>query len=236
MVTHEPRAAAIADRILFLADGLIVRDLPRWNRTTCWRRWRRSRPGDQVRAEEPRRQEAKDRPHCARDRPRRGDDERRLRADGHDRQGVRRDLRRLVRRHRRRRDGQGPRLQLRGRVGTGSSDPRGDARSACARSTASRSPPARFRTSRRSCCGRTARRSTRAARRRSRSGSRPSRSTTASTRSTSSRAAGPAAAARWRSTRASPATRSWSSATGSASRHSARRSSSRSSGSPSTAT
>src|SRR5262249_61664555 len=29
MVTHEPRAAAIADRILFLADGLIVRDLPR---------------------------------------------------------------------------------------------------------------------------------------------------------------------------------------------------------------
>ena len=29
MVTHEPRAAAIADRILFLADGEIVRDLPR---------------------------------------------------------------------------------------------------------------------------------------------------------------------------------------------------------------
>jgi putative ABC transport system ATP-binding protein len=29
MVTHDPRAAAIADRILFLADGLIVRDLPR---------------------------------------------------------------------------------------------------------------------------------------------------------------------------------------------------------------
>jgi putative ABC transport system ATP-binding protein len=28
MVTHEPRAAAIADRILFLADGQIVRDLP----------------------------------------------------------------------------------------------------------------------------------------------------------------------------------------------------------------
>jgi putative ABC transport system ATP-binding protein len=28
MVTHEPRAAAIADRILFLADGVIVRDLP----------------------------------------------------------------------------------------------------------------------------------------------------------------------------------------------------------------
>ena len=28
MVTHEARAAAIANRILFLADGLIVRDLP----------------------------------------------------------------------------------------------------------------------------------------------------------------------------------------------------------------
>jgi putative ABC transport system ATP-binding protein len=28
MVTHDPGAAAIADRILFLADGLIVRDMP----------------------------------------------------------------------------------------------------------------------------------------------------------------------------------------------------------------
>jgi len=28
-VTHDPRAAAIADRILFLADGCIVRDMPR---------------------------------------------------------------------------------------------------------------------------------------------------------------------------------------------------------------
>ena len=28
MVTHDPHAAAIADRILFLADGLIVRDMP----------------------------------------------------------------------------------------------------------------------------------------------------------------------------------------------------------------
>jgi putative ABC transport system ATP-binding protein len=27
MVTHEPRAAAIADRILFLADGRIVNDI-----------------------------------------------------------------------------------------------------------------------------------------------------------------------------------------------------------------
>ena len=29
MVTHEPRAAAIADRVMFLADGLIVRELAR---------------------------------------------------------------------------------------------------------------------------------------------------------------------------------------------------------------
>ena len=36
MVTHEPRAAAIADRILFLADGLIVKELARTRpRPTC---------------------------------------------------------------------------------------------------------------------------------------------------------------------------------------------------------
>ena len=29
MVTHDPAAASIADRILFLADGLIVNELPR---------------------------------------------------------------------------------------------------------------------------------------------------------------------------------------------------------------
>jgi putative ABC transport system ATP-binding protein len=27
MVTHEPRAAAVAERIMFLADGLIVKEL-----------------------------------------------------------------------------------------------------------------------------------------------------------------------------------------------------------------
>jgi putative ABC transport system ATP-binding protein len=31
MVTHEARAAAIADRVLFLADGLIVKELGRSN-------------------------------------------------------------------------------------------------------------------------------------------------------------------------------------------------------------
>jgi putative ABC transport system ATP-binding protein len=34
MVTHDPRAAAIADRILFLADGQIVRDMPRVDAST----------------------------------------------------------------------------------------------------------------------------------------------------------------------------------------------------------
>ena len=28
MVTHDPRAAAYADRVLFLADGRVVRELP----------------------------------------------------------------------------------------------------------------------------------------------------------------------------------------------------------------
>jgi putative ABC transport system ATP-binding protein len=40
MVTHDPRAAAIADRVLFLADGLIVRDM------TC------AEPGDVIAAME----------------------------------------------------------------------------------------------------------------------------------------------------------------------------------------
>jgi putative ABC transport system ATP-binding protein len=34
MVTHDSRAAAIADRILFLADGQIVRDMPRADAST----------------------------------------------------------------------------------------------------------------------------------------------------------------------------------------------------------
>ena len=120
----------------------------------------------------------------ARDRPRRRDDERRLRADGHDRQGVRRDLRRLVRGHRRRRDRQGSRLQLRGRVGRGSPDSRGHARSRpCGRRRRGRDGLGAGLPDE-DCCGRTGRRSTPAARRRSRSASRPSRSTTASTRST----------------------------------------------------
>jgi len=33
MVTHDPRAAAMADRVLFLTDGLVVRDQPRADAT-----------------------------------------------------------------------------------------------------------------------------------------------------------------------------------------------------------
>ena len=48
MVTHDAHAAAIADRVLFLADGEIVRDLGRSARTRSWRRWRRWRRDDAV--------------------------------------------------------------------------------------------------------------------------------------------------------------------------------------------
>ena len=41
MVTHDPHAAAIADRILFLADGQIVMDSDRRRRTRSSPRWRR---------------------------------------------------------------------------------------------------------------------------------------------------------------------------------------------------
>ena len=40
MVTHDPRVATVADRVLFLADGLIVKELPGADA-------RRSPPGDQ---------------------------------------------------------------------------------------------------------------------------------------------------------------------------------------------
>ena len=41
MVTHDAHAAAIADRVLFLADGHIVNDLGRSTRTRSSRRSRR---------------------------------------------------------------------------------------------------------------------------------------------------------------------------------------------------
>ena len=41
MVTHDAHAAAIADRVLFLADGLIVKDLESSPAPTSSRRWKR---------------------------------------------------------------------------------------------------------------------------------------------------------------------------------------------------
>ena len=41
MVTHDPHAAAIADRILFLADGQIVKDVGQSTTHRSWLRWRR---------------------------------------------------------------------------------------------------------------------------------------------------------------------------------------------------
>ena len=209
MVTHEARAAAIADRVLFLADGLIVRDMrahdaarrPRGDggaRRSVIRVALKGLAGRNSRTS----------PDRARDRARRRDDERRLRPHGHDRQGVRRDLRRLVRRHRRGRHRQGDRHQLRGRVGEAPPIPE-------------ESPRARARRRRRrgrhrlgaglpdeAPRRRTARRSTGGSRPTLRaSASTPRPSTSASTRSTSSRAAGRRAAARSSSTRASPTTR-----------------------------
>ena len=43
MVTHDPRAATIADRILFLADGEIVRELGPSSQPRCSTRCRRCR-------------------------------------------------------------------------------------------------------------------------------------------------------------------------------------------------
>ena len=99
MVTHDPRAATIADRIFFLADGLIVRELdaPRSHRTVLdalkevqgamrTRRAQRSRL-----AQDPRRS------HVDRDRARRCDGERRLHPHRHDEEGRRQNLRRQAR-------------------------------------------------------------------------------------------------------------------------------------------
>ena len=94
MVTHEARAAAIADRILFLADGLIVKELPRSQPPTSSRRWSRSPRRDEVRPEGAARPQAADGPDRDRDRARRRDGERHVRPHRLDRQGVRRDLHR----------------------------------------------------------------------------------------------------------------------------------------------
>ena len=95
MVTHDPYAAAIADRILFLADGLIVRDMPRAEAERRDRGDGRAHPdlmlavalkglaGRKVRALA----------DGDRDHPRRRDDQRHLHPHGHDQQRLRHDLR-----------------------------------------------------------------------------------------------------------------------------------------------
>ena len=104
MVTHDARAAAIADRVLFLADGQIVRDLPALEPARdLGRRWSElASRSDQVRAEGPARPQAPDGADRDRDRPRRRDGQRHLRPHRLDRQGVRLDLHRGLRGHRRR--------------------------------------------------------------------------------------------------------------------------------------
>ena len=101
MVTHEAAAAAIADRILFLADGLIVKELTEHE------------PGRGARGDEhpavvigvalnglarPQAARGADRD---RDRARRRDDQRHLRADRHDQVGVRDRLHAGLQEHRR---------------------------------------------------------------------------------------------------------------------------------------
>ena len=44
MVTHDPRAASIADRILFIADGLIVKELTDVTAAEVLQRDRRNSP------------------------------------------------------------------------------------------------------------------------------------------------------------------------------------------------
>ena len=89
MVTHDPQAAAIADRILFLADG---RDRQGARPLERARGARGDGGGERTmiarRAQRPRGAQAPRRPHRVRDRPRRRDGERHLRPHGHDRQGL----------------------------------------------------------------------------------------------------------------------------------------------------
>ena len=100
MVTHDARAAAIADRILFLADGLIVREVSGatahdivaddgGDRGRVTRFALKGMLGPQ----------AAHGPDGARDRPRRRDGERHVRAHGLDRRGVQHDLHRGLPRH-----------------------------------------------------------------------------------------------------------------------------------------
>ena len=137
MVTHDPRAATIADRILFLADGVIVNELGRSSQAEILDALSAvTRPDEARRAARPRRTQAPLDPDGDRDRPRRRDGQRHARPHRHDREGVRLDLLELVRADRRRRLGQEARrvvadrqsAGLRGRARAGARAPGGGGR------------------------------------------------------------------------------------------------------------
>ena len=102
MVTHDPRAAAMADRVLFLADGCIVNDIPRSSQHEILLAMEAARTTrDPLRRQGPRRPQAAHRADRDRDRARRRDGQRHVRAHRLDLERVRRDLLAAVREHRR---------------------------------------------------------------------------------------------------------------------------------------
>ena len=94
MVTHDAQAASIADRVLFLADGLIVRELGRTGATEILATMTEISDVTRVALQRHPRPQAEDGPDRGRDRARRRDGERHVRADRLDRQGVQPDLHR----------------------------------------------------------------------------------------------------------------------------------------------
>ena len=92
MVTHDARAAAIADRILFLADGSIVKDMTGARRARSAPRWTSFTSRDSSRSSIALGEEAPDVPHGLRDRSWRRHDHGHLRPHGLDLESVRLDL------------------------------------------------------------------------------------------------------------------------------------------------
>ena len=94
MVTHDAAAATIADRILFLADGVIADELGKSEPAHDPGRDAANLGRDPGRARRPARAQAPDGADGGRDRPRRRDGHRHVRPHGLDRQRVRLDLHR----------------------------------------------------------------------------------------------------------------------------------------------
>ena len=101
-----PRRRRSPTAVLFLADGLVVRELGRSRSTRSSRRSTRSPRDEASRTPRPARPQAPRRADRGRDRARRRDGERHVRPHGHDREGLRHDLLELVRGDRRRRQRQ----------------------------------------------------------------------------------------------------------------------------------